>query len=203
MKKIAVLILIFSTCTIYSQESSEDQNTPLQVEIVKNNSFENADPYGKNEIRLNLLYLLVLKTFDFSYERVLNPNSSFGVSILFSGYDLEDSNSEQVGTFSITPYYRMYFLNRRDYGSKGLFVEIFAALAQVEKNIYDDSYASFYSSPPTAETFQDVAIGVGLGKKWITRKGMNVEIFAGIGRYFINEELEAMGRFGVSLGKRF
>ena len=101
--------------------------------------------------------------------------------------------------FSITPYYRFYFLNRKDYGANGLFVEAFSSFSTVD---FDEESSS------NSNEFQ-FSMGVGLGKKWVNRNGFTFELFAGVGRYFINRETEdhsqpeAHGRFGISIGKRF
>ena len=65
MKRIAlVLILAIASFTIHAQEE------PIQVEIVKDSSYEFVDPFGKQELRLNMLDLLAGPALHVFYERV-------------------------------------------------------------------------------------------------------------------------------------
>ena len=48
----------------------------------------------------------------------------------------------------------------------------------------------------------DVAPGVGVGKKWVNRKGWTFEYMIGFGRYlFNNDGPEATFKGGISIGK--
>lgn len=200
----------FTLCTLILQgnglwaqeEKSPTENKTIQVEVVKNSSFEDASSYGSHEVRWNTLYFMTVATLDFSYERIFNTNHSAGVSSLINLNDDLLESSESYQTFAITPFYRFYFLNRKDYGARGLFVEVFASPASVEySSLYN--YDHLYNSSYEYETLTDVALGVGIGKKWINRKGYNLELFLGIGRYLIHDELDTMGKIGLSIGKRF
>ena len=173
------------------------QDAPLQVEIVKNSSYEAPETFGKHEIRINALGLIAGPTIEINYERILNPSSGFGVGMLI---DLSD-NDFTTQNFAITPYYRFYFLGREDYGAKGTFVEIFSAFASAEN--YEDNYNDngyFYRE---TNEFQ-ISLGASLGRKWVNQKGYSFEIFIGGGRYLIQTSgYEAHLRLGFSVGKRF
>ena len=55
----------------------------------------------------------------------------------------------------------------------------------------------------------DFAFGIGLGGKWISKKGVTFEINAGLGRNLFSEynkedrNYEFIGRGGISVGYRF
>ncbi|MGB0260256.1 MAG: hypothetical protein ACPF99_02485 [Flavobacteriaceae bacterium] len=185
MKRI-VLFILFVGYT-YAQED------PIKVEIVKDSSFEFADPLGKHELRVNMLDLLVSPALHIYYERVVDASTGYGVSVFA---DLGD-NEVSYQNFSVNPYYRFYFFNRKDYGARGLFVEAFSSLASV--NFYD----GFFSVEDQDE-FQ-ISLGMSVGRKWVNRNGFTFETFLGFGRYLINpsETHEVHGRIGVSIGKRF
>ena len=50
----------------------------------------------------------------------------------------------------------------------------------------------------------DIAPGVGVGRKWVNKKGWTFEYMLGFGRFlFNNDEAEATFKGGISIGKRF
>lgn len=188
-----VLVACFFSLGIfcsYSQGYEEDINGYKNV-----NQFEEVELFEKNEIRLNALDLIVQPALSIAYERLLSESNGYGVSLFVNFGDAEFTKQN----FSITPYYRFYFLNRKDYGANGLFVEAFSSFSTVD---FDEESSS------NSNEFQ-FSMGVGLGKKWVNQNGLTFELFAGVGRYFINRETEdhnqpeAHGRFGISIGKRF
>ena len=98
-----------------------------------------------NELKTNMTNLIIFKWVDFGYERILNEESSIGVSVLFSLDDDEYLNDE-LRKFSITPYYRHFFSNQY---AKGFFVEGFAMLHSGSEEIYlefDDDFADGFSN---------------------------------------------------------
>ena len=69
------------------------------------------------------------------------------------------------------------------------------------------------------EKFIDLALGAGIGQKWVNKKGWTFQIMIGIGRYlFVKDSSnsnqlgspeihssrpKATGRGGITIGKRF
>jgi hypothetical protein len=210
-KKIIYGLLLFSSTLLFSQEktslenNSKNETQPIKIEIVKNNSFEEADPYGKNEITLNLFSLIAFQSFNISYERILNASNGVGVSLLING-NKSDINSDGIKPkFSISPYYRMYFLNRKDYGSSGFFIEVNSSITSLEndqsKNLLNEIFS--LETVDEVEQITAVSFGAGLGQKWINKKGLSLEVSAGFGTYLFNNDLEGTGKFGITIGKRF
>ena len=61
-----------------------------------------------------------------------------------------------------------------------------------------------YGGPNTYEDQIDFALGLALGGKFITKKGFVGELYLGAGGNLFNENaIDAVPRFGISLGKRF
>ena len=133
MKYITLLILLFSI-SINSQEVQ-------QVEVVKNDNqiSELFEELGQNEFKLDLLDLLASPSFDITYERIKDPYSSFGVSMYVNLTD-DNSSVNWVDQFSLTPFYRFYFFNKKDYGGAGFFAEIFSKFSSMK---YDVEYYNY------------------------------------------------------------
>jgi len=156
---------------------------------------------GKDELKINAIFLLA-GSLEIGYERVLNEESAIGTSLLFPF-----SNDSNVN-FMLTTYYRYYF------GAKpctGFFMEGFGALNSVQ----DEIYVYAFNSGPNYEYYYkqlnitDFALGIGLGGKWISKKGVTFEINAGLGRNLFSSynnqdrNFEFIGRGGISVGYRF
>ena len=213
MKYITLLILLFSI-SINSQEAQ-------QVEVVKNDNqiSELFEELGSNEFKLDLLDLLASTSFDITYERIKDPYSSFGASMYINLTD-DNSSVNWVDQFSLTPFYRFYFFNKKDYGGAGFFAEIFTKFSSgshdVEYYNFSDNSGSDYIRVEE-ENFFDIAPGASIGQKWINKKGWTFEISAGVGRFLLNKDEndsstgqeifsnrpEALLRGGFSIGKRF
>ena len=142
--------------------------------------------------------LIGFKWFDVSYERLLNEESSIGVGTLFS-LDNESEGLDEYRTFSITPYYRQFFSSKY---AEGFFVEAFTMLHSGKNYEYNyDSYANQYTNE---SKYTDLAVGISVGGKWVTKRGFVAEVYAGIGRDLLNQsDIEVVGRGGVSIGYRF
>lgn len=147
----------------------------------------------QNEIKLNGLYL-VLGAFEGTYERILNDESAVGVS-LFLPFDADINDDIN---YYISPYYRFYFGNEY---AKGFFLEGFGMLNST--NEYLDYFDSENSDK---NSVTDFALGIGLGGKWLTKRGLLGEINFGIGRNLFNgdnSDTEFIGKLGITVGYRF
>ena len=156
---------------------------------------------SETELRINALALLVGPALDISYERVLSSSSGVGASLLLN-FGGDNYGSQEL---ALSPFYRFYFFDQKDYGARGLFVEAFSSFALVEPyadwvELQDGSYLE---KDPGNE-FQ-WSIGFAAGRKWINQKGFSFEIFLGIGRYLLSTAAtdEVHPRLGASFGKRF
>ncbi|WZL90644.1 hypothetical protein VS868_07785 [Salinimicrobium sp. 3283s] len=165
----------------YSQETEEIATPKEQV------------PYsGKNELKLNGMYLLIGFP-ELSYERILNDESALGISVNFSIDDIEID-------FMAIPYYRIYFGKKP---AAGFFVEGNAAFYVVD----DEEYTYYNGSTYEVKTENEIGAGIGLavGSKFMTESGWVFEVFGGAGRNFLGSDniSVAYPRFGLTVGKRF
>jgi hypothetical protein len=155
--------------------------------------------FNKNEIKGNAL-LLVLGSFDVSYERILNEESGVGISI-----NVPFDNDNWDINYAATAYYRYYFGKKP---AAGFFGEAFGMLNSVDDYIYrNEPNNNSWNYTWDQRTITDFALGIGLGGKWVTKKGLLLEINAGVGRNLFNNQYdrdyELIGRAGVTVGYRF
>ena len=172
----------------------QSSNTP-------SNPSQSVFDISETELRINALTLLVGPALDISYERVLSSSSGVGASLLLN-FGGDNYGSQK---FALSPFYRFYFFDHKDYGARGLFVEAFSSLAVVEPyaewlELSDGSYME----QDQGNEFQ-WSIGFAAGRKWINQKGFSFEIFLGVGRYLLSTAAtdEVHPRLGASFGKRF
>ena len=217
MKK---FFLLFLSATIYI-----NAQTVQKVEVVKNDNqiTDLFEELGSNEFKVDLLDLLASTSFDITYERIKDPYSSFGASMYINLTD-DNSSANWVDQFSLTPFYRFYFFNKKDYGGAGFFAEIFSKFSSMK---YDVEYYNYNPDPNQPgidyweimeETGFSIALGAGIGQKWINKKGWTFEINFGVGRFLTNDSEnddyipgrsvtsyrpEAAIKGGFSIGKRF
>ena len=216
MKYTYLLILLISI-SINSQEVQK-------VEVLKNDNQINElfDELGANELKLDLIDIIALPAFDITYERIKDPYSSFGASLFLNVSDNDSGNTNWTDKVSITPFYRFYFFNKRDYGGAGFFAEIFTKFSFGKHDVEYYNYNTDQINPGidyweiVEEDFFDIAPGAGIGQKWLNKKGWTFEINLGVGRFLLNkDETSTIGqeitslrpqaalKGGFSIGKRF
>ena len=177
MKKLITTICLSAFLISFSQ----DNKTPeLKKYELKGNAF-----------------LLLAGALDVSYERYLNDNNSYGASV-FIAYD---NNFDKK--FSLTPYYRIYFGNKK---VSGFFVEGFGMINNYKTKAYTLENMNYVALRKA--TVNDFALGFTLGGKWITKSGVIFELNAGIGRNLFYKEdnvdrMEFVGRGGIGIGYQF
>lgn len=174
------------------------------------NEKKEVKDFKKNEIKVNALYL-ILGAFEVAYERAVDDESAVGGSVLF----LLDKAGDTTSGFALSPYYRFYF------GAKpvsGFFMEGFSMYQNATRNssyynvgYYDSNgnyvYGSNYNKQ---EKVSALALGIGLGGKWYTKRGVMFEINCGIGRNIsISSNIpntdynKITGKIGITAGYRF
>ncbi|NJB81804.1 DUF3575 domain-containing protein [Wenyingzhuangia aestuarii] len=154
-------------------------------------SFEN-----KNELKINV-YFTAFGLFETTYERNLNRKSSLGITGLYSfskKYD-EDVN------FQISPFYRRYF--GKKYAS-GFFIEGFGTLGSIDgKQLTDVNGNITLNEGPDVI---DLSLGLSIGYKWVTKKGIIFEALFGMGGNLFNAnktDHNIINRRAISIGYRF
>ena len=210
-----ISLIIFSIFSFAQQEVK-------QVEVIKSDRqvTELFDEIGDSEIKLDVIDFLTQPALNIGYEIINDAYSSYGAEVFLNFNDNNASRSWSE-KFSLNPFYRFYFLNKTDFGGEGYFAEVFIKFSNIE---YDrDTY--FYNPMPnepysTTEEIKawDIAPGVGVGRKWVNKKGWTFEYMLGFGRYLFsnsgndnpdsnyevdNYRPEATFKGGISIGKRF
>lgn len=173
MKKITLLILLFTTTILIAQE--KESKYPQDID-------------KKAEIKINALTLLAAKWIDVSYEKLIDEESSYGISAA-----LNTDTSETDLNYALTPYYRRYFSSKL---ARGFFVEGFGSLFSARDNDF------LFGSNEDFET--GFAAGISVGGKFVSKKGFTTELVLGVGRNLVKSDYnEAFGRIGISVGYRF
>ena len=175
-------LLIALLCSVFALNAQEQTQTTNE---------------RTSEVKLNGLYLVV-GAFEGSYEYLLNEESGLGISVFLP---IDDEVNEDVNYY-VSPYYRFYFGNKF---AAGFFLEGFGMLNSINETTY------FYNGDidPLIEKNRvtDFALGIGLGGKWITKRGLLGEINFGVGRNLFNssefEDNEFIGKLGITIGYRF
>ena len=215
MRYSLVLIYILFFNHMFSQDVQ-------QVEVLKNDKqvTELFDEIGDSEIKLDVIDFLTQPALNIGYEIINDSYSSYGgeVFLNFNDNNLSRSWSEK---FSLNPFYRFYFLNKTDFGGEGYFAEVFIKFANIEYDrntyFYDPMPNEPYSTTEEIKAW-DIAPGVGVGRKWVNKKGWTFEYMLGFGRYLFASSRndnpdsdyevedyrpEATFKGGISIGKRF
>ena len=193
-----------------------------QVEVLKNDKqvTDLFDEIGDSEIKLDVIDFLTQPALNIGYEIINDSYSSYGAEVFlnFNDNNLSRSWSEK---FSLNPFYRFYFLNKTDFGGEGYFAEVFIKFANIEYDrntyFYDPMPNEPYSTTEEIKAW-DIAPGVGVGRKWVNKKGWTFEYMLGFGRYLFASSRnnnpdsdyevddyrpEATFKGGISIGKRF
>ena len=191
MKKALLALLLFTSFASFAQEASQDEK-------VKH-----------SEIKINAFNLIVFKSVDFSYEYLIDSESSVGASILFNLQNNEDRDFEDGPVynekFAFTPYYRRYFSSKYAWG---FFLEAFGMYnVQEDSNEYYNYDSNEYYYRDSGETSSNIAFGMAVGGKFVSKKGFLFELYGGVGRNIStsNNDIgtEFVPRLGTSLGWRF
>ncbi|RED46655.1 hypothetical protein DFQ10_101426 [Winogradskyella eximia] len=191
MKKALLALLLFTSFASFAQEASQDEK-------VKH-----------SEIKINAFNLIVFKSVDFSYEYLIDSESSVGASILFNLQNNEDRDFEDGPVynekFAFTPYYRRYFSSKYAWG---FFLEAFGMYnVQEDSNEYYNYDSNEYYYRDSGETSNNIAFGMAVGGKFVSKKGFLFELYGGVGRNIStsNNDIgtEFVPRLGTSLGWRF
>ena len=195
MKKLIIIFVLIPLVSI-AQEVQK-------VEVIKSDTqIENLNKLlGQNEIKIDFLDFVLFPALTVGYEKSRNSSTAFGATMFinFNG----DIGNDWNDKFTITPYYRFYFLESQDYGGYGVFAEIFGKLTFGENEYYDNISPNLVS-----DSYFDIAPGLAVGRKWINRKGFTFELMFGVGRNLLYDEKDSNRssgtvRAGISIGKIF
>lgn len=147
---------------------------------------------NRTEVKLNGLSFAI-GAIDFEVERTLNKYSSVGMSFRLA---YNEGQYSEISTF-----YRRYL--GKKYAS-GFFIEGFALYHQ-KKDLFSRTFD--VGTLNVLETKSDFALGVGIGYKWVSKKGLILQAHLGAGRNIFNGKNSYgelfPGKAGISIGYGF
>lgn len=154
----------------------------------------NRRELGQTEIKFNMGTAL-FELIELSYERILNGDAGVGISTAYSF----DESSEFRGM--ILPYFRFYPSERQK--AEGFFLEANTGVIFSEDNIIE--YSPYPGSGQNnRENRAGFGLGVAVGGKFISKRGLFGEVLGGLGREFNDETfIEIYPRVGINFGFRF
>lgn len=203
MKKFSISLLILFSNFSFSQEIPEQTN-PEEVTVqepVQQIPLYQRDT-AKNELSIGALNLVAFGALDIAYERIVTPNTSWAVEafILALNRDNEDIAEAYRKDFSVTGKIKYFFSEGT---ASGFYVNGLAMISNGEndQDFYDNE--GFYVRTEK-DNYTDLALGFGLGGKFVAKQGFFLDLSAGIGRnLFSSNSPTIIGQFGVNLGYRF
>lgn len=186
-----VIFALFISSTVFAQDEQSEE------EPVNLNSINDK----KHEFRIDALEAILIPAVDLSYEYVLSRYSGVGVS---ASLNLSNENSDGFHDFAITPYYRQYFFNKKEYGARGFYAE---GLMRYATGVEGD-FVIFVNGTEfrnEGDEWSLFGIGFAVGQKWVSRNGFVFDLSGGVGRYFgaSDNEPEFFFRGGFNVGYRF
>ena len=192
MKKILFPLFALISLVSFSQE------TPAPTQENTSTTFKRD--ITKNELSIGALNLVAFGALDIVYERIITPNSSWAVEafVLALDRDNEDIGDAFNKDFSLTGKYKYFFGDRSAWG---FYVN---GLAMVSTGSYTQYEDYFDYTNEVEKNYTDLALGFGLGGKFVSKQGFFLDLSTGIGRnLFSNDSPTIVGQFNVNLGFRF
>ena len=188
-KKLLTALLGLFTIALWAQEEESTTSKSIEERV--------------HELRLDAIEALLIPTVEINYEYVLSRYSGVGVAASISFDDNDDIDNQQ--NFAITPFYRQYFFNKKEYGARGFFVEGMLQFAGGDEDITLITVGEGSSNVTSDGDWFNAGIGLALGQKWVSNNGFVFELSAGGGRYLLDEEFgpDAFFRGGSLVGYRF
>jgi hypothetical protein len=149
--------------------------------------------FSQQELKLNIANALVIRSLEISYEKHISSENSFGISALFN-LEEQEKDFRYNENIMITPYFRHYFTTDQQWN---FFGEGFIGINAGEKEI-----TRAFNTIKIKYT--DAALGVAIGSKYISKGGLIIDIYAGIGRnLFLSDSPVLVPRGGLNVGWKF
>ena len=166
---------------------------PLMGLFAQENEVKKPLPEKRNELKIDMLQLLAQPALEIEYERIHNNWSSFGGYFRFG-----DGGEELFRDLRIGGFYRGYFTQSKEYGTKGFYGELLTGY--YEGNSWIDYYNNNQSTKYTG-----LEVGFKLGYKWVNRSGFVLQADIGLSRGIIKDDNSPTNFLlsGVKVGWRF
>lgn len=188
MKKLLIISLLLISGSIFSQVTTEENPKIFTRDV------------AKNELSIGAFNLVAFGAIDIAYERILTPNTSWAIEgfILALNRDNEVAEGAFTRNASLTGKFKYFFSDNMAWGFYA------NGLAMLSGGEYYENYDIEFNRPGEEITYTDLALGFGLGSKFVARQGFFADLSAGIGRNLLNDNSPTIvGQFNVNLGIRF
>lgn len=150
--------------------------------------------YSQQELKIDVLDALAVKTLELSYEYYLSEENSIGVSTLFN-FEKKSADFRYNEYQMVTPYFRHYFSTDRQWN---IFGELFLGINSGYKRNESDGGSDTFTN------YSDGAFGVSAGAKYFSGNGLVFSFHAGLGRnLFSTDSYIIVPRLGANIGWRF
>ena len=194
MKKLVLSLILAATANCFAQVTTSEaqiRETFDDEEIQTTYATAQMDDrdVDKNEVSLNAFNVLGFGVLDGTYERILTSNSSISVDIFSNFLTLskgEQQNLDDLYTkdFSLTTGYKYFF--HEDRIAWGFYSELFGTLSSGSDHVQISETDPMTGEVTTIEREQDyytdMALGVGVGYKYVARQGFMIDLSFGLGR---------------------
>lgn len=193
MKKLITAVFLIFTITSFSQDLQTGEQTVYKRDI------------AKNELSIGALNLVAFGALDITYERIVTPNTSWAIEgfVMALNRSSEDLSDAYNKDFSLTGKFKYFFGDRTAWG---FYV---SGLSMISTGEYETSTSytapdGYYEYEYETNNYTDLALGFGLGGKFVAKQGFFVDLSTGIGRNLFNSNSPTIiGQFNANLGFRF
>jgi hypothetical protein len=163
------------------------------------NDFQLHENQNRTEVKFNA-FAIALGALDLEFERTLSQRSAIGLGF-FTNFRTADDYKGFNNQNSVTAYYR-YYLGKRH--AQGAFVEAFGMYNSsdlFQLTIVSSSMVQYENR----QTIQDFGVGLSVGYKWVSKKGLILQSHFGLGRNLFQPHIgeQVIGRVGISIGYSF
>jgi hypothetical protein len=180
--------LLLSPVMLNAQEEIK-KNIEIEAQLAKTHR-----DTTRNEISLNILNTLVFGALDISYERILTNHSSISSEVFSKVFNKNkgekgDLSKTYAKDFSLTTKFK-YFLDEKNM-AWGYYAEAFGMISSGvnEKKVSIIDRETGNSKEIEAELeYIDVAFGIGVGRKFISKNGFFLDAAFGIGRNLFQKD---------------
>lgn len=207
MKK--TIHIIFSVVLLFPALLNAQEENEAGTEI-RSDLVQTHRDTTRNEASLNILNTLVFGALDFSYERILNDHSSISAEVFSKVFNKNkgeegDLSKTYAKNFSLTTKFK-YFLTEGTM-AWGYYAEAFGMISNGvnEKKVTLIDRETGEPKEIEAELdYIDVALGIGVGRKFISKKGFLLDVSIGIGRNLFQKDSPVVVILpGFSIGYRY
>lgn len=146
---------------------------------------------AKNELSLNAFNVLIFGVLDGTYERIISEQGSISIGVFADVFDKREGENvdfSEVYTkdFAITTTYKFFFSEDRI--ARGFYAEGFGMLSSGTTEETREIPSQTGSFEDVEIDYTDFALGLGIGGKFVAKKGFMIDVSFGIGRNLFNND---------------